>query len=438
MEKKLTNNLGLKVLSVCLAFFVWLAVMNISDPEVSGSKEVPLEVLNEEVLKSSGLTYELLSEKNSVTVTYKVRALDAGSVSASDFRAYIDLADMYEPTGAVPVKIEAKNNKVDSVSPRPAVVRVDTEELQSKRFNISVYLEGTAEDGYREGSVSVSPAYIYVNGPVSLVGQISTVGIVVSIDGANGDLTGTAGVQCFDANKNAITLDERVSLSRSEIDYTLPILKIKNLGLNFETEGKVAEGYRFTGIESETNSVAVVGLKSDLAGVNSITIPKSELNMDGADSDREVVIDLEKYLPEGVELADSVSQIRVVMKVEPLETKTIDLPASKIKQVGASSLYSYQYDRDTIRVVIKGLKEDLEQVDEDALGAELNVGDMTPGIHEGEITFQLGAAYELVSCDSLQIIVHDRDSVPSAAASGTGAHDEARKETSASEANSAE
>lgn len=438
MEKKLTNNLGLKVLSVCLAFFVWLAVMNISDPEVSGSKEVPLEVLNEEVLKSSGLTYELLSEKNSVTVTYKVRALDAGSVSASDFRAYIDLADMYEPTGAVPVKIEAKNNKVDSVSPRPAVVRVDTEELQSKRFNISVYLEGTAEDGYREGSVSVSPAYIYVNGPVSLVGQISTVGIVVSIDGANGDLTGTAGVQCFDANKNAITLDERVSLSRSEIDYTLPILKIKNLGLNFETEGKVAEGYRFTGIESETNSVAVVGLKSDLAGVNSITIPKSELNMDGADSDREVVIDLEKYLPEGVELADSVSQIRVVMKVEPLETKTIDLPASKIKQVGASSLYSYQYDRDTIRVVIKGLKEDLEQVDEDALGAELNVGDMTPGIHEGEITFQLGAAYELVSCDSLQIIVHDRDSVPSAAASGTGGHDEARKETSASEANSAE
>ena len=58
----------------------------------------------------------------------------------------------------------------------------------------------------------------------------------------------------------------------------------------------MAEGYRYTGIESSINSVEVVGLKSDLAGINSITIPKTELNMDGADSDRKVNIDLKQYL----------------------------------------------------------------------------------------------------------------------------------------------
>ena len=35
MKEKLTNNLGLKIISVFLAFFVWLAVVNISNPEVS-------------------------------------------------------------------------------------------------------------------------------------------------------------------------------------------------------------------------------------------------------------------------------------------------------------------------------------------------------------------------------------------------------------------
>ena len=54
--------------------------------------------------------------------------------------------------------------------------------------------------------------------------------------------------------------------------------RVKTLGLNFETEGRVADGYRFTGIESNVNSVDVVGLKSDLAEINAINIPKSELN----------------------------------------------------------------------------------------------------------------------------------------------------------------
>ena len=44
----------------------------------------------------------------------------------------------------------------------------------------------------------------------------------------------------------------------------------------------MADGYRYTGIESSRPSVAVNGLKSDLANINSITIPSSELNMDGA------------------------------------------------------------------------------------------------------------------------------------------------------------
>ena len=38
MKEKLINNLGLKILSCFLAFFVWLVVVNVSNPEVTGSK----------------------------------------------------------------------------------------------------------------------------------------------------------------------------------------------------------------------------------------------------------------------------------------------------------------------------------------------------------------------------------------------------------------
>lgn len=436
MGKKLTNNLKLKILSVFLAFFVWLAVTNISNPDVTATKEVPLEVLNEDVLSTNGKTYELIDNRTTVTVAYKVRTLDAGSISASDFRAYIDLADMYKPTGAVPVKVDVKNNKVDAVTAKPMVIRVTTEDVQQKKFDLTAYTEGKTESGYREGTVNIVPTSIYVSGPESQVGRISTVGITIRLDGANSDLSGTAQIQCFDANRNKITLDDRVTLSRSEADYTLSILKVKTLGLNFETEGRVADGYRFTGIESNVNSVDVVGLKSDLAEINAINIPKSELNMDGASADKEVIIDLNKYLPENVELADSNSKIHVTLKVEPLETRTIELKTSKIRQVGASSRYSYQYDRDAIRLSIKGLQEDLDQLTDDDLEAEVDVSDMGPGTHPGTVTFELGAAYELVSQDDLQIIVHDRepgDTVPAPTQEETGS---STRETTAAESSS--
>ena len=152
------------------------------------------------------------------------------------------------------------------------MIRVRTEDLQEKPFELTPKYVGKAEEGYRQGSVSLSPSKIVVSGPQSLVGQISSVGIEIDLSGATEDLTGTRPIKCYDANGEEIALDERVTLSRTEADYDQSILKVKNLGLNFETEGRVAEGYRYTGIESSINSVEVVGLKSDLAGINSITL----------------------------------------------------------------------------------------------------------------------------------------------------------------------
>ena len=425
MEKKLSNNLGLKVLSVFLAFFVWLAVMNIANPKVMRSQEVPLEILNGDILESSGKTYEVIGDRDTVTVYYKVTTSDSANIKASDFRAYIDLADVYEPTGAVPVKLEVKNNsnKLESVVSKPSVIRIETEDLQRKPFNLETKTEGVTEDGYNPGVATVSPTYIYVSGPVSVVGRISSVGIVINVEGANSDLSDQIG--------------DRVTFSRSEIDYTLPILKEKNLNLTFETEGTVADGYRFTGIESSRNYVEVKGLKSDLARANSVTIPKSELNMDGATGDKEVTIDLNKYLPEGVELADpAANEIKVVIKVEALESRTYEVPVSQIKHVGASGQYDYEYDRKSLNIVVKGLKEDLDQLTSAAIQAELDVSSMEPGDNMGTVTLELGDAYELVSGNSVLVTVTEKGpSAPDGEAeedesqSGTNESGESVKET---------
>ncbi len=91
MKEKLTHNLGLKILAVVLAVFMWLIMVNVSNPLETGTQEVPVEIINKEILEKSGLTYEMVG-KNTVTVSYSVRVRDKNRISASDFYAYADLA----------------------------------------------------------------------------------------------------------------------------------------------------------------------------------------------------------------------------------------------------------------------------------------------------------------------------------------------------------
>ena len=119
MKRKLTNNLGLKLLSIGLAIAAWLMVVNVVNPLVVDSEEVPVEMVNEDILSKANLTYELIGKKT-VTVTYEVRTRDRYKVSAKDFYAYADLANLYDVTGAIPVNVEVINRVF---SPSPEEIR---------------------------------------------------------------------------------------------------------------------------------------------------------------------------------------------------------------------------------------------------------------------------------------------------------------------------
>ena len=63
---KKTNNLVLKISSLAIAFFVWIVVINISNPVVTRSQTVNLEVLNADVITDAGKTYYLTLQPISV------------------------------------------------------------------------------------------------------------------------------------------------------------------------------------------------------------------------------------------------------------------------------------------------------------------------------------------------------------------------------------
>lgn len=409
MKERLINNLGLKILSVFLAFFVWLVVVNVSNPWTRGTVEVPMDIENKQVLLAANRTYEI-SGKETVTVVYQVQTRDAYKIKSSDFRAYIDLADLYDVTGSVPVNIEILNNKelLRDVEPRQSVVRVTTEELQRKPFEVAIDVQGIGNeaDGYALNGVGVDPDYIYVEGPISQVGQISKVGIEVNVEGLSEDYTDVAELIFYDANDNKITPGDRIVTNISEVTYTVTINRVKKLPLDFEVSGTVASGYQYVGVESNISTVSVIGLRTSLANLNKITIPASELNLDGAMADRVVTVNLKEYLPDGVQLSASESpEIEVRLKVERLVNKSFRLTESDIAITGALEEYTYRLVPAQIDVTMQGLREDLESLTVEDLAAALDLTGLETGRHRGRLTFGADDAFNVVSYTEFEVEV---------------------------------
>lgn len=431
MKEKLIKNPGLKLISIALAFVIWFAAVNVSNPEVSRTKSVSLVIVNEDILTSAGKSFSIPDSRN-VTVNYEVRTRDEYKIKASDFKVTADLADLYDVTGSVPVSVEVVNNKdliIGTPYARPGVIQVTTEDIQTKKFQLSTNTKGKPEEGYSVGSINADPQSVNVSGPVSMIGRISSIGIEVNVDGAKADLTGETKPVFYDANGNKVDIrDDAVKLDPDTISYTVKMLRGKSLSLNFNVTGNVAEGYRYIGAECNVKSVAVVGQKSTLDGISAVNIPEGVLNIQGATSDVQVKLNVADYLPEGVSVNGD-SEITVTLKVGELNRKSFTLSLSDINQVGHTAGYSYSLDPSSIQVEVSGLAEDLDLLKASDLKAEVDFTHLSLGSHDGSLTFNPPKGYTVKTYTPFKIVVYDSQGSKPASDSGPGVSQPANEST---------
>ena len=407
-----TNNLVLKISSLAVAFLVWIIVVNVSNPIVTRNISVPLNVVNANIITDAGKTYSLMGA-NSVTVSYEVRSRDQSRISASDFNASIDLGDMYDITGAVPIAVEVVNNKdliIGAVASKPSIVRVSIEDLQRKEFTLTTKITGTPSDGFSVGEVKLDKTNVVVTGPVSVIGQISQIGVEIDVSGLDSNESGRAELKYFDANGNAFVIsDNRVSKSFDNVGYSLVMLNGRTLALNFDVGGTAAQGYKFTGAESTTKSIQVRGQPEVLEGLDSITVPASALSVEGATGDVNITVDIKNFLPANVTAVGD-TKVNVTLKVEALDKKSLTLTVNDLNIVGAKPGVATNIVPEKITVVVSGLSANLESVTNADLKATLDVSEMNSGSNVGSLKFEPATGLSVDSYTPFEVIIGNHTS----------------------------
>lgn len=401
MKKRLTNNLGLKIIAVIFAVMLWLVVVNISDPQtIVNINGIEVKPLNENVLGANQI-YRITSGALETITIRGPRSIVEG-LSASDFTATADLSKMSQ-VNAVPIDVEVENptirNAIEIIQKKNHSIVVEVEKLDTKYCRIEVAYKGQQEEGYVLGEPSLSDEVVKVTAPVSKLEDIETARVEVDVTDTSTKIKKKENVLLYDKSGAAIRMTNEISMNLEKVIVTIPMLLTKEVLVNYQTRGTVAQGYQLAGVESIANKVTIAGTKSKLSKISEITIPDTILNIQGAKKDVSVEVNLDQYLPEDVIIygLDS-STVAVTAKIERLVTKSFSYTEENMDFLNVPE--KYQVDTGNIGeivVVIRGLKSVVDAVDAATLNPSFDLANAVRGNNVVALSVDLPDNVEIIS-----------------------------------------
>lgn len=372
----LFRNFGLKILALIVSVILWLAVVNLSDPVVSAPfNNIPVEILNGDIITDKGEVYEVLEGTDNISVTVSAKRTILNYLSRENLRATADLSEM-KSDGTVRIRVESNrySGSIESIKPRTEYLKVKIEKLQRRQCVITPIVSGEPAVGFVTGDVLLAENVVRVSGSESIVSKIDKVTAEASVSNMSSSIRTSVDLKFYDENDNII--DTRaLNKNISSVSMTIEILGTKNLPLVLTVSGNAAYGYGVTGnVTFEPSYIWVTGKPGVLSSVKELVLPNSVINVDGANSDVRQVIDITKYLPEGIVFADKDFSGKVIATAEIAEmiTKTVPLEKSNVIVSGeATSNYRIVLTgaSDPLNLEVMGLAEDLAALNPDDIEA---------------------------------------------------------------------
>lgn len=395
LGKKITNNFGLKILAALLALVLWIVVINIDNPTTVQTYTTNVISENTQFLTAQNKFYEPLDGKNTITFGVSAERNIHNELSNSDFSATADMEkieyDEDSGTYRVPVTITANrySNKVSIVSKR-LYLEVALEDLGTCQKAISATTKGNVADGCAIGEVQiVGSNLLKISGPYSVVSQIDRVEAAINVEGMSTDVTDTVVPVLYDADGNPIDTT-KLTMSLSTVTISAQILNTKDVALEFQTMGEVADGYVLMGVDYSLDTVRIKGEAATLNTVNKVSIPKEVLDISGITDSLETTVDITSYLPSGTSLVlNSDAKVDVTVKVEPIVTENIVIPVGNLTIENLRDGYTARIDSDTVTVAVSGAKSEVEAVDANSLKGIINVSSLGEGEHHLTAEFTL-------------------------------------------------
>lgn len=383
LKMSLTNNIGLKFLAVLIALVLWLAIVNVNDPEKTITvSNIPISVTNESAITSRDMVYNVKSEQY-LNITVSGKRSIVSNLSAEDFRATASLKELSK-VNSIPVDVTTKNaslgRKITIVKQSAQTILVDVENVEEKDFtDLVVEYTGKVADGYVAGLSSMSTDEVTVKAPTSIIDKIKKVAVRCSLDGTNTNISKKCPVILYDKNDKEIKSDE-IELSDKKIRVNVNVLRAKQVPIstiNKDELGKPADGYVVDDVILSSDSITVYGSEESLDSIESLDI-QDDIDVSDAKGDVTQNIDVTGKLPKGLFVSGE-STITVKVLIKKLITRTFEYDASEVSLNDLSSDLDVQLVTKKVKVTLQGEEEVISQLTKDDMVISADLGKVKEG-----------------------------------------------------------
>ncbi|MBQ9934952.1 MAG: hypothetical protein IJO70_03805 [Lachnospiraceae bacterium] len=406
IKSKILDNFVMKLVSVLIAFVLWLVVMNVSDSMITVKiKGIPVQQINGAALEELDKVYDV-AKGDTVDIVVKGRRSIVEGLDVDDFIATADLSTM-SITNTVQITVTSKNGGIRdeiSITCVDNVMRLNLEEKISLQYSVKVKTIGNAKSGYAVCGYQTSPNIITIEGPKSAVEKVTEVDVKVDVNNASSAIDLEGAIVLYDAYGDEINND-KISVSQETVKVHVDIYPTKEVPVEVDINGTPREGYTMSEVLYQPQTVNIAGDPSDLENIEKIVV--NDVYISGMDSDLETAVTLKDYLPDNVYLENAGEEVVITVGIEKLVSKVIVLTAEDISILQKTSNKDYYLElSDDFVVVITGLDSTVEEITIDKLNPKIFSKDMSIGTHNDvqiDLTEIDGITYEIKGTAKLTI-----------------------------------
>lgn len=295
-----TKNIGLKIVALILGAIIWLAVVNTSDPSTTVTiHNIPITITNQNAITKQGLVYDVTS-KQKVDVTVSGNRSVVSGLTADDFKATASLKELSMVKAApVTVKLKDRSNarRVNILSQDVNTVTIDINKVTKEKYPVEVKFIGQPADGYVAKVNSMSFNNVLVKASEAAHKKIDKVVAKCDIDEADEDFSKTYKLVFLDKDGKTIK-PEHAKLYKKKVKVDIHFSQEKEVPIIIDTVGKPKDGYK-SSIKVTPKNVKLVGDTDKLKKVDKLVIDDS-INIKGRSSDIELIVNLDKYVEDGL------------------------------------------------------------------------------------------------------------------------------------------
>ncbi|HOB19425.1 MAG TPA: CdaR family protein [Candidatus Atribacteria bacterium] len=398
--KLFERNGAIKVLSVVIAFILWLYAVSELNPEATKSiTDIPIIVQNADELWNKGLT---LAKDPPAKTSIRIRGLgnDISKVNLNNIKAILDLSVIEnEGIQQIPLDIEGltpREVRLDSIPEVSVVIN----RIANKIIPVNIRYVGAQPKDYYIHEATADPRNITIVGAESIVNSVVKAVVEVNLENAKEKLELSLPISLYDASDKKVE-PKYIEMLQKFVMVTVPIYPLKTLPVSATITGEPAVGFVVRSVKVEPEKIVVNGDPSVISKLEKLTT--EVIDITGKNGDINVNIPIEA-IP-GV-FFDTGKVRNVNVKVD-IEEQTVErsFELKNISLVNLPEGYDAELVTHTVTVTLSGRYSAINKLEVDSLKPVVDLKGLTEGEHLVEVRLDLPAGLQRIESSPPKVMV---------------------------------